>query len=268
MRRPCARTRTRGRFVSTLGGYCLAAEMSRRSCSVVVTLVAAALSIVTACTASEPIRGGAPAPGSGDGGSGVGTAGASAGSTGSAGTAGAGSSTGAAGGGPAAGSAGSAGASGAGAGVGTGVAGKTGSGTAGTGAAGNKVDAGAGGSSTDAAATDGPVLTYSGLIGNMLIQNCGGCHFASPGVNIQGGFSFSYENVTGVITSGNKNCSALDASKRRVVPGKPENSLIYIKANVGTPPSGCGGHMPFSGGQLGPQVLATLHDWILQGAKP
>jgi hypothetical protein len=202
-------------------------------------------------------------------------AGASGGSAGLEGTAGAGSSSGSAGGGEPAGSAGSVGASGAGAGAGsgsagsgTGVAGRTGSGTAGTGAAGSKVDAGAGGSSTDAAVTDGPVLTYSGLIGNMLIQNCGGCHFASPGVNIQGGFSFSYENVTGVITSGNKNCVALDASKRRAVPGKPENSLIYIKANVGTPPSGCGGHMPFSGGQLGPQVLGTLRDWILQGAKP
>ena len=242
--------------------------MSPRSCSVALTLVAAALSIVAACTVSEPIRGGAP--GSGNAGSGVGTAGASGGSAGFEGTAGAGSSSGSAGGGQSAGSAGSVGASGAGAGAGSGSAGSgTGiAGQTGSGAAGSKVDGGGGGSTTDAGGTDGPVLSYSGVIGNMLIQNCGGCHFASPGVNIQGGFSFSYENVTGVVTSGNKNCSALDASKRRAVPGHPENSLIYIKANVGTPPSGCGGHMPFSGGQLGPQVLGTLRDWILQGAKP
>jgi hypothetical protein len=244
----------------------LATEIPRRSHPVAVTLLAAMmLSTVAACTSSEPINashGGGLATGGGDAGSGA-TAGASG-----EGTAGAGSSSGAAGGGPSAGSAGSTGASGAGAGSGsvTGVAGKTGSGTAGTGAAGSKVDAG--GSSTDAAAVDGPVLTYSGVIGNMLIQNCGGCHFAAPSVQIQGGFSFSYENVTGVVTSGNRNCAALDASKRRAVPGHPENSLIYIKANVGNPPAGCGGHMPFSGGQLGPQVLATLRDWILQGAKP
>ena len=244
----------------------MATEISRRSNPVAVTLFAVVLCIVTACTSSEPINashGGGLATGGGDAGSGA-TAGASG-----QGSAGAGSSSGAAGDGLSAGSAGSTGASGAGAGsgsAGTGVAGKTGSGSAGTGAAGSKVDAG--GSSTDAATVDGPVLTYSGVIGNMLIQNCGGCHFAAPSVQIQGGFSFSYENVTGVVTSGNKNCAALDASKRRAVPGHPENSLIYIKANVGNPPAGCGGHMPFSGGQLGPQVLATLRDWILQGAKP
>ena len=83
-----------------------------------------------------------------------------------------------------------------------------------------------------------------------------------------GGFSFSYANVTGVITSANKACANLDASKRRVVPGHPESSLLYIKISIDPPPSGCGGHMPYKGQTISPNVMGWIHDWIVQGAKP
>jgi hypothetical protein len=150
--------------------------------------------------------------------------------------------------------------------TGTGSAGTGGSGMAGTG---GKVDAGATGTAGSAGTTDAgvTVYTYSKGIENLLIQNCGGCHYAAPGVSIQGGFSFSYANVTGV-TSGHPNCVGLDASKRRVVPGKPDNSLLWIKAYNDNPPASCGGHMPFQGSRLSDPTLAYIKAWILAGAPP
>jgi hypothetical protein len=254
-------------------------------------LVAAA--VFAACTGSEPVSldaggtqtGAAGMQATGSGAAGTGGSPGAAGSGMSSGAAGTGSAAGAG----AAGSGSPSGAAGAGSGLaghggaGAGGAGSTGSGAAGhagtngaagggaagaTGAAGTTGAAGA----TGAAGTGAMQWTYAAgeLTGieNVLIQNCGGCHFAAPGVTVMGGFSFSYANVTGVITSGNKSCPNLDASKRRVVPGKPENSLLYIKISVDNPPAGCGGHMPYKGQTLTPNVMGWIRDWILQGAKP
>jgi hypothetical protein len=250
-------------------------------------IIAAAL--FAACTGSEPVSfdaGSTPAGAAGTtgaGAAGTGTPAAGAAGTGSpTGAAGTGGSAGAAGTGSPTGVAGANGAAGHGA-AGTSVAGTTGSagnGAAGMGAAGTSGAAGATGAAgamgaagtTGAAGTGAMQWTYGAGtlngIENVLIQNCGGCHFAAAGVTIQGGFSFSYANVTGAITSGNKACPNLDASKRRVVPGKPENSLLYIKISIDSPPAGCGGHMPYKGQTLTPNVMGWIRDWILQGAKP
>jgi hypothetical protein len=146
--------------------------------------------------------------------------------------------------------------------MGTGTAGTGSSGTAGPG---GKLDAGAAGSAgtTDAGVK---VYTYTTGIENLLVQNCGGCHYAAPGVNVQGGFSFSYANLLGTVTAAHANCPSLDASKRRIVPGKPDNSLLWIKAYNDNPPSACGGHMPFQGSRLTDPTLAYIKAWILAGA--
>jgi hypothetical protein len=219
-----------------------------------------------ACTASEPVdvrrNDGGPAMISGEAGSGAGTAGTGGASSGAAGASG----TGASGHAGTTGTAGST--TGAGAGAGSGTAGTGAAGTSGASGTGGKVDAGAAGSGVKDAGAEAPsatVYTYTGGIENLLIQNCGGCHYAAPGVNVQGGFSFSYANVTGV-TNGHPGCTALDASKRRVVPGKPDNSLLWIKAFMDSPPSGCGGHMPFQGSRLSDATLGYLKAWILAGA--
>ena len=62
---------------------------------------------------------------------------------------------------------------------------------------------------------------------------------------MQGGFSITYANVMAKVSSATSNCSKLDASKARIVPGKPDASLIYIKTSFASPPGGCGGHMPY-----------------------
>jgi hypothetical protein len=228
--------------------------------------------VIAACTGSEDLHvrrgdgggssagaaGSDPSPGAAGTNVDPSGTGAGAGSTSSSGEAGKSGSTGAAG-------TTTSGTAGTGSSV-TGAAGTSASGTAGTG---GKVDAGAAGSggSTSGGTTDAgvKVYTYTTGIENLLIQNCGGCHYAAPGVNVQGGFSFSYANVTGV-TSGHPNCTLLDASKRRVVPGKPDNSLLWIKAFNDNPPASCGGHMPFSGSRLTDTNLAYIKAWILAGA--
>ena len=90
------------------------------------------------------------------------------------------------------------------------------------------------------------------------------------GPEIQGGFSVSYAGVTAHVSAANSGCPSLDASKLRVVPGKPQNSLIWIKTNinVAAPPGGCGGHMPNMASNLLPDQFQELQDWISQGAKP
>jgi hypothetical protein len=108
--------------------------------------------------------------------------------------------------------------------------------------------------------------TYADDIGPLLTFRCGGCHL---GTQIQAGFSISYANVMAHVSAGTSGCSGLDASKSRVVPGKPDNSLIVIKTNPQVnPPSGCGGHMPYQGMSVLPEQFQEIRDWISQGAKP
>jgi hypothetical protein len=155
----------------------------------------------------------------------------------------------------------------AGADRGTGAAGTTGSADA-AGSAGTS-GAGGGAASGDAGADDAGALGYVALhIENVLLNACGGCHFDTKVPAPMGGFSFTYANLLGPVTAAHAGCPNLDASKRRVVPGHPEFSLLYIKASLAKPPAACGGHMPYMGQDIAPNVLAYIRDWILQGAKP
>jgi hypothetical protein len=225
-----------------------------------------------ACTTSESVdRDARPSGAAGDVGAG---GGGGAGNPGTAGATGTGGST------DAAGQAGVGGRAGA---AGQGVAGSTGAGGGG-GSAGTSVDAGAsakdsgaGGSgsggvtgsagATGSGGTPGTVviggmtypLTFDGLIGPMLNNNCGGCHFDGGTKPPSDGFGISYANVLGPVSTDHRGCVGLDASKRRVVPGHPEASLLYIKVSVTNPPAGCGAKMP---NYVGSMLLQMNQDWI------
>ncbi|MDB4983366.1 MAG: hypothetical protein JWM82_4118 [Myxococcales bacterium] len=226
---------------------------------------------VAACTTSEGVdfdarpSGAAGSSGSGNGGNGAmtGAAGTNGGTAGATGTNG----------GTAGSNAGTAGStSGQGGSAGKGAAGSIGSSGGTTGAAGEKVDAGAGGaggpSDSGVLITDaGYRLTYTDYILPMLNNACGGCHYDGGTQAPKGSFAYTtYEKLTGAVTVIHTSCTSLDASKRRVVPGHPENSLIYIKVSVQNPPSGCGGHMPDMGTNMSAQNQADLKAWILSGA--
>jgi hypothetical protein len=230
---------------------------SRRCLALIVTAVCWTAVAVSGCTSSDSLDpGDASAPATGAAGSnGSGTAG----TQGAAGTKGA-----------TTGGAGTVAASGA---AGTTTSGGAGTGAAGTsGAAGTKVDAGAPDKNTGAAgasATVDPTLTYTTYVGPILTNNgCGGCHYiqANGVPPYQGGFGLSYENFMAAVTPAHAGCPNLDASKRRVVPGDPDHSLIYIKISVANLPGSCGGHMPYMGLSLSADYQMKVRQWILNGA--
>ena len=154
---------------------------------------------------------------------------------------------------------------------GSGTGGAFGSGTGGT-----RADAGTDTSPSDAGAdaSDAP-LSYNVDVAYILYFNCGGCHLSGQ---TQGGFDMkivdslnpgpaAYPAITASVTSDHAGCTALDSTKKRVVPFKPNNSLLYIKISSASPPSGCGGHMP-NGANMAANQIATIKTWITQGAKP
>ncbi|HVZ74021.1 MAG TPA: hypothetical protein VHJ20_16695 [Polyangia bacterium] len=111
-------------------------------------------------------------------------------------------------------------------------------------------------------------LTYNAFIGPELTINCAGCHNSGGGsATIQDGFSISYANLLASVSADHKSCTGLDTTKRRVVPGHPESSLLYIKVSQSSPPGGCGAKMPnYPGSMLSPELQTAVKDWILNGA--
>jgi hypothetical protein len=145
-----------------------------------------------------------------------------------------------------------------------------------TGSGGARVDAGNDTSAVvDAPVDSGGVLTYATDIAYELFFSCGGCHLPPT---VQGSFDMrivksddigpnAYPTIMATVNGEHSGCVSLDATKKRVVPGKPDNSLLFIKISVPSPPSGCGGHMP-NGTSITPGQIAKIKLWIQQGAKP
>jgi hypothetical protein len=159
-------------------------------------------------------------------------------------------------------------------GVGGGTGGSiTGSGGARSDGGSNAAD-GASDGGGDGGAADGP-LSFEADIAYELFFSCGGCHLAPT---IQGGFDMkiaksdapgplAYPTVTGTVTAAHNGCSALDTTKKRIVAGKPANSLLYVKISMANPPGGCGGHMPM-GANMTQRQIDKIRLWITQGAMP
>jgi hypothetical protein len=169
-------------------------------------------------------------------------------------------------------------------GAGSGGRGMTGSGgaiggTTGGGSGGARPDAGKDVSPTDGAADasdGGELLSYDVDVAYMLFFSCGGCHLST---STQGNFDMkiasptapgptAYQTITAGVNAEHAGCTKLDpASKKRVVPFKPDNSLLYIKISTASPPSGCGKHMP-DGANMTAEQIAKIRLWITQGARP
>jgi hypothetical protein len=155
------------------------------------------------------------------------------------------------------------GASGAGAagGAGAGIGGGSGAGAGGDAGAGAVGGAGAGGGGGSAFA---PVQA-------VLDQYCVRCHDPAHPIVIETQTfvemplvaSQSYAALVGV--AAHETCGGT-----RVVPGDPDHSYLYRKVADATP---CDGVRMPAGGMLRPQPLreaqiATIHDWIANGALP
>jgi hypothetical protein len=202
---------------------------------------------------------------------GTGTAGTSGGggTTGVAGTTGAGGTTGAAGTTAAGGTTGAAGTTVNGA---AGTTGAAGTGAAGTGGAGTTGAAGTGAAGTGAAGTGGATLSYATHIAPIIANKCKDCHTTKA----SGGFNWTYANLvtnSTVTNAATVNCSFMNGSKKRVVPGSPDTSLLWIKisktnAELKAATAKCDDAMPEGGLVLTPQEKTTIHDWIMGGANP
>jgi hypothetical protein len=114
--------------------------------------------------------------------------------------------------------------------------------------------------------------TYAADIAPILEVNCAPCHTTDAAA----GFNWSYDTLVtnSAITSPlAETCKYIDDSNRRVVPGDPDHSLLWIKLALDqhqNSANGCGDHMPQegSGHILTTAQLDTIRRWIVQGALP
>jgi hypothetical protein len=200
-----------------------------------------AIGAINGCTTSEsdslPII-----PSSGSGGSGTGGA-----------TTGSGGSTGS--GGTMAGSGGSTGSGGTMAGSG----GSTGSGGTMAGSGGAAMDAA---KDTGGGDAGGGMLTFAKDVSPILQSKCGGCHGTDGMLSVA-----TLTAVSGATSTAN---CAKNVSKKRVVPGDPTMSFLYLKVSTPTAMLGanCGNQMPRNGPPfLSTADQTTIKNWIMQGAN-
>jgi hypothetical protein len=71
----------------------------------------------------------------------------------------------------------------------------------------------------------------------------------------------AYESLVGQPANASSMCAML--GKMRVVPGDPDNSLLFLKLDINAP---CGQQMPV-GGQLAAKQIQRVREWIMLGAK-
>jgi hypothetical protein len=182
------------------------------------------------------------------------------------GSGGAGGQAGKGSGGSGGGSGGSGGAASGGSGAGgSGAGGIGGSAEIGSGGSGGGGSSGSGGSSGDAAAPamDGPPAegTWANL--ELAISGCVFCHPGEVAVARNSDFSDPtklHDVLMGTTTHVTASCQF----KTLVVPGKPMESLLYLKL-VDPVPAGCGVRMPM-GKASDAWVTAVVKNWIMAGA--
>ncbi len=98
-----------------------------------------------------------------------------------------------------------------------------------------------------------PTVHYAAQIQPIFDNQCTGCHGSSGGLSLASGSS--YTNLVNV--QARSSCT----SSKRVYPGVPANSVLYVKIS-GT---ACGTRMP-SGGSLSAGDISLTTTWISEGA--
>jgi hypothetical protein len=153
-----------------------------------------------------------------------------------------------------------------GSGTGGGSGGSAAVGTGGSGSGGAKGTGGAGGGgATDAAMppSDGPSTagTWSNL--NLAMSGCVFCHPGEVSTVVNSDFGVP-DKLHEILLGMTKYVTAACQFKTLVVPGKPMESLVYLKL-LDKPPAGCGERMP-KGKPIDPWVNEVIKNWIMAGA--
>jgi hypothetical protein len=114
---------------------------------------------------------------------------------------------------------------------------------------------------------EGIPVTYNvqfGALQGILDANCQGCHTSGSG---SGGFLINFdvvrEEMLGPLPENGASASGTYPGFRRVVPGRPDLSLFFLKLNCSGGPSG--NQMPI-GNSLTLEEQALFFDWIRGGA--
>ena len=108
----------------------------------------------------------------------------------------------------------------------------------------------------------GSSVSFSQQIQPIFNNNgCVGCHGGSGGLSLAPGQS--HHNLVNV------NAQAGCTTKKRVLPGNPNESVLYIRIAATTPDTECGpnSRMPQGGPRLPQATIDLVRDWIAQGAK-
>jgi hypothetical protein len=108
----------------------------------------------------------------------------------------------------------------------------------------------------------GSTVSFSQQIQPIFNNNgCVGCHGGSGGLTLAPGQS--YNNLVKV------NAQAGCTTKKRVLPGNPDESVLYIRISATTTSTECGpnSRMPQGGPRLPQATIDLVRDWIAQGAN-
>lgn len=111
-------------------------------------------------------------------------------------------------------------------------------------------------------------VTFEGDIRPFVNNQCGGCHGNLGGLSLAAGNvlgSLLRDVATGLeIGRLSQNQPTPGASVRRVAPGRPTESMLFLRINCGQP-GGSLGRMPL-GGVAPTEFQALVYDWIASGA--
>lgn len=112
-------------------------------------------------------------------------------------------------------------------------------------------------------------VTYDDDIQVLFAQRCTTCHHPGSPINVD--IQNPYTPVTGLVDSNNTWAAEHPDAMlptRNVVPGDPDNSFVMHKLTDDLPESGDGGSvMPLQVPRLTDQELATVEQWITNGAQ-
>jgi hypothetical protein len=102
-------------------------------------------------------------------------------------------------------------------------------------------------------------IDYQSAIQGIFDNHCIECHAGKPPLpaDLDLGAGGSWSHLINV-------SSSQDPLFTRVVPNRPEESLLFLKVNCDTP--GLGHRMPFGAEPLQPEEQALILDWIVGGA--
>lgn len=126
----------------------------------------------------------------------------------------------------------------------------------------------AGDTTTDHEATDTPTpvageaVSYAAHIQPIFDANCITCH-RNGGLAQRSGISMTLvagESHASIVNQQ----SSQHATLVRVSPGKPDESLLYLKVSMDSPP--IGQRMPYGCGRLHDDQLEAIRRWIADGA--